>query len=53
MYSHNAGVYPFRKFCEGDDIRIVGRVLGKITDKERPSAEESAMLEELHREGNI
>ena len=53
VYSHNATAYPFRKFCSGDDVRIVGRVLGKVTKAYRPSHEERAMLEELQREGSI
>ena len=51
VYSHNYEAYPFRKFHSSDDVRIVGRVLGKVTDAHRPNREEATMLEELRREG--
>ena len=53
VYSHNAKAYPFRKFLPDDNVRIVGRVLGKITEKDRPTKAEAAMLDELRREGKI
>lgn len=52
VYSHNRA-YPFRHFCEGDDVRIVGRVLGKVTKQHRPTEEEAITLDELHREGTM
>ena len=53
VYSHNAQKYPFRKFLSTDEIRIVGRVLGKIRRQDRPSNEEAAVLDDLHRDGCI
>lgn len=52
VHSHNAA-YPFRKFCPDDDVRIVGRVLGRVTGAHRPTREEQTMLDELRREGSI
>lgn len=51
VYSHNAEAYPFRKFHPGDDVRIVGRVLGRVTGELRPTEEEAVTLEELRLEG--
>lgn len=51
VYSHNEAAYPFRRFYPGDDVRVVGRVLGKVTKEQRPTPEEAAVLEELRREG--
>lgn len=51
VYSHNEAKYPFRKFCSGDDVRIVGRVLGKVTKAHRPTREESIVLDELLHDG--
>lgn len=53
VYSHNEAAYPFRKFTPGDDVRIVGRVLGKVTEAHRPTREESAILSEMQRDGSI
>ena len=52
VISHNRA-YPFRRFCPGDDVRIAGRVLGKVTDAMRPTRQEAQVLGELHREGLI
>lgn len=51
VYSHNEAAYPFRRFYPGDDVRVVGRVLGKVTREQRPTHEEAVVLEELRREG--
>lgn len=51
VYSHNEAKYPFRKFYSGDDVRIVGRVLGKVTKAHRPTREESVVLDELLHDG--
>ncbi len=53
VYSHNEAAYPFRRFTTGDNVRIVGRVLGKVTAAHRPTREESAILDELQRDGKI
>ena len=53
VYSHNAKAYPFRKFLPGDNVHIVGRVLGKVDMSQRPTKAESAMLDELRRDGTI
>ena len=51
VYSNNEAKYPFRKFYSGDDVRIVGRVLGKVTKAHRPTREESVVLDELLHDG--
>ena len=53
VYSHNTAAYPFRVFFPDDNVRIVGRVLGKVTKAYRPTREEAAMLDELRFEGSI
>ena len=52
VYSHNAENYPFRKFLPGDNVRIVGRVLGKVSRQQRPTKKESAVLDEIRRESD-
>ena len=52
VYSHNAENYPFRRFLPGDNVRIVGRVLGKVSRQQRPTKKESAVLDEIRRESN-
>ena len=49
VYSHNEEKYPFRPFLPDDDIKIVGRVLGKVTMDQRPTPEELIVLEEIKR----
>ena len=44
VYSHNEAAYPFRRFYPGDDVRVVGRVLGKVTREQRPTHEEAVVL---------
>lgn len=51
VYSHNAELYPFRKFCRDDNVKIVGRVLGKVTKALRPNRKERAVLDELLHDG--
>ena len=53
VYSHNAKSYPFRKFLPGDNVHIVGRVLGKVTKRHLPTREEAVMLDELRHDGHI
>ena len=53
LYSHNSSAYPLRTFSPNDDVRIVGRVLGKVTDSQRPTKEEAAILDELILEGSL
>ena len=47
VYSHNYQKYKFRRFMPGDDIRCVGRVLGKVDDSMYPTSEEQSILSEL------
>ena len=44
LYSHNSGKYPLRTFCQDDEVRCVGRVLGKVTRDMYPDEEEAAIL---------
>ncbi len=44
LYSHNSGKYPLRTFCLDDEVRCVGRVLGKVTRDMYPDEEEAAIL---------
>lgn len=46
VYSHNEAKYPFRRFLPGDEVRCFGRVLGKVTPRMLPNAEERRILEE-------
>lgn len=50
VYSHNEESYPFRRFQPGDNVRIVGRVLGKVSADQRPTKKEAAALDEIRRE---
>ena len=53
VYSHNEAEYPFRKFCEGDDVRVIGRVLGKVEKSQRPTKDEAKILNELSLDGSF
>lgn len=53
VYSHNSEKYPFREFVEGDDVRCVGRVLGKLTPDMYPTERELEILNELELEGKF
>ena len=50
VYSHNAAKYPFRKFLPDDDVRCVGRVLGRVEPDMRPTPGEMRVLEEMRAE---
>jgi repressor LexA len=53
VYSHNAKEYPFRRFLPGDNVHIVGRVLGKVSKRHLPTKQEAAILDELRRDGQF
>ena len=46
LHSHNPA-YPTMRFSEGNDVRCVGRVLGKVRTEQRPSEAQIEMLEEM------
>lgn len=46
LYSHNSGKYPLRRFRAGDEVRLIGRVVGKLTDGMLPDREEAGCLGE-------
>ena len=50
VYSHNSKAYPFRRFSKSDDVRCVGRVLGKLDPDFYPDSSEAEMLKEIERE---
>ncbi len=45
LHSHNPD-FPVMRFSEGNEVRCVGRVLGKVREEQIPGREELRMLEE-------
>ncbi len=46
LYSHNADYAPMF-FREGNDVRCIGRVLGRVDDDQWPTEAQIGMLEEM------
>lgn len=46
LYSHNAEKYPLRTFCDDDDVRCVGHVIGVVKKDMYPTVRELAILNE-------
>jgi len=47
VYSHNAVSYPFRAFLPQDDVRCVGKVIGKLEKKMLPTKQEMEIIREF------
>ena len=47
LYSHNSKKYPFRRILESDDVRVIGRVIGKLTEDDYPTAQEQMVLDDI------
>ena len=46
LHSHNPA-YPTMRFSEGNDVRCVGRVLGRVDEAQWPTEAQLEMLEEI------
>lgn len=53
VYSHNSKAYPFRRFSKSDDVRCVGRVLGKLDSDCYPNPTEAEILKDIAREKEL
>lgn len=47
VQSHNSAKYPFREFKPGDEVRIIGRVLGRVEPDMLPTRKEQLVLDEI------